>query len=103
MNVQQVKLDKMFLSKPSSLALEPSSPGWIEEPKYQGLKHVFLKMMLFYSKQSRSIRGAHAIYSRVTSQVDSPAIYEGDHFSYIHILLDHIIEFPSIIMICCDL
>ncbi|KAG4137053.1 hypothetical protein ERO13_D07G047600v2 [Gossypium hirsutum] len=33
-------------------------------------------MMLFYSKQSKSIRGANVIYRRVLSQVDKPAIYE---------------------------
>ncbi|KAF4358403.1 hypothetical protein F8388_018267 [Cannabis sativa] len=75
-NETAVNLDKMFWSKPCSLALDPSSPLRIEEPKYEGIKHVMLKLMLFYSKQSRSIRGANAVYSRITSQVDEPAIYE---------------------------
>ncbi|XP_062092225.1 uncharacterized protein LOC133798057 [Humulus lupulus] len=75
-NETAVNLDKMFWSKPCSLALDPSSPLRIEEPKYQGIKHIMLKLMLFYSKQSRSIRGANAVYSRITSQVDEPAIYE---------------------------
>ncbi|KAL4324547.1 hypothetical protein GQ457_11G030150 [Hibiscus cannabinus] len=71
-----VNLDKMFRSKPCSLALPPDSPLRVEDPKYEGLKRIVLKMMLFYSKQSRSIRGANVIYRRVLSQVDKPAIYE---------------------------
>lgn len=39
--------------------------------------------MLFYSKQSKSIRGANVIYSRVTSQVDKPPIYNGYSFTLI--------------------
>ncbi|XP_004485601.2 uncharacterized protein [Cicer arietinum] len=35
-----------------------------------------LKLMLFYSKQSRSIRGANVVYRRILSQVDKPPIYE---------------------------
>jgi cytochrome b pre-mRNA-processing protein 3 len=39
--------------------------------------------MLFYSKQSKSIRGANVIYDRITSQVDSAAIYDGtSSYSY---------------------
>ncbi|GLU20883.1 hypothetical protein SLE2022_370600 [Rubroshorea leprosula] len=71
-----VNLDKMFWSKPCSLALAPDSPLRIEEPKYEGIKYFILKLMLFYSKQSKSIRGANVIYKRVISQVDKPAIYE---------------------------
>ncbi|KAK8680182.1 hypothetical protein V6N13_109135 [Hibiscus sabdariffa] len=71
-----VNLDKMFRSKPCSLALPPDSPLRVEDPKYEGLKRIVLKLMLFYSKQSRSIRGANVIYRRVLSQVDKPAIYE---------------------------
>lgn len=79
-NVRQVNLDKLFWSKPCSLALDPSSPLRVEEPKYEGIKHIMLKLMLFYSKQSKSIRGANAVYWRITSQVDTPTIYEGDLF-----------------------
>lgn len=67
----------MFWSKPCSLALAPDSPLRVEDPKYEGIKRIVLKMMLFYSKQSKSIRGANVIYRRLLSQVDKPAIYEG--------------------------
>ncbi|GAA0159314.1 chaperone [Lithospermum erythrorhizon] len=72
----QVNLNKMFWSKPCSLALHPDSPLRSEDPQYEGLKRLFLTMMLFYSKQSRSIRGANVIYRRVLSQIDKPAIYD---------------------------
>ncbi|KAL8151254.1 hypothetical protein V2J09_021062, partial [Rumex salicifolius] len=71
----KVKIDKMFWSKPCSLALTPESPFRVEEPNYEGIRYFMLKMLLFYSKQSQSIRGANVIYKRVISQVDKPAIY----------------------------
>lgn len=49
----------------------------IEEPKYEGIRRIILKMLLFYSKQSKSIRGANVVYRRIISQVDKPAIYDG--------------------------
>lgn len=73
----QVKLDKMFWSKPCSLALPRDSPLKAEEPDYQGIKRFMLKLMLFYSKQSKSIRGANVVYRRIVSQIDKPPIYEG--------------------------
>ena len=76
-------MDKKFWSKPCSLALAAYSPLRVEDPKYEGIKRIILKMMLFYSKQSKSIRGANMIYRRVLSQVDKPAIYEGMSALYI--------------------
>lgn len=67
----------MFWSKPCSLALPVDSPLRVEDPQYEGIKHFFLKLMLFYSKQSRSIRGANVIYRRIVTQIDKPAIYNG--------------------------
>lgn len=75
---EQVNLNKMFWSKPQSLALAPDSPLRIEEPQYEGIQRLFLKLMLFYSKQSTSIRGANVIYLRVIHQIDRPAIYDGE-------------------------
>ncbi|XP_059666910.1 uncharacterized protein LOC132312537 isoform X2 [Cornus florida] len=72
---QEVNLSKQFWSKPCSLALAPDSPLRIEEPKYEGIRRIILKLLLFYSKQSISIRGANVVYRRVVSQVDKPAIY----------------------------
>uniref|UniRef100_A0A5B6YX78 Ubiquinol-cytochrome c chaperone domain-containing protein n=1 Tax=Davidia involucrata TaxID=16924 RepID=A0A5B6YX78_DAVIN len=71
----EVNLNKMFWSKPCSLALAPDSPLRIEEPKYEGIRRIILKLLLFYSKQSKSIRGANVVYGRIVSHVDKPAIY----------------------------
>ncbi|PNY07716.1 ubiquinol-cytochrome c reductase complex chaperone CBP3-like protein [Trifolium pratense] len=71
-----VNLDKLFWSKPCSLVLPPDSPLRVDEPDYQGFKRFMLKLMLFYSKQSKSIRGANVVYKRIVSQVDKPLIYE---------------------------
>jgi len=67
----------MFLSKPCSLALPPDSPLRAADPQYEGIKRFMLTLLLFYSKQSKAIRGANVVYDRITSQVDSPAIYDG--------------------------
>ncbi|XP_054824094.1 uncharacterized protein LOC129322083 [Prosopis cineraria] len=75
-NESKVNLDKMFWSKPCSLALAENSPLRVQEPNFEGIKRFFLKMMLFYSKQSKSIRGANVMYQRILSQVDKPPIYE---------------------------
>ncbi|KAI3905208.1 hypothetical protein MKX01_017454 [Papaver californicum] len=68
--------NKMFWSKPYSLVLPPDSPLRVEEPHFDGFKRILLKLALFYTKQSKSIRWANAIYMRVVSQVDKPAIYD---------------------------
>lgn len=72
----EVNLNKMFWSKPHSLALAPHSPFRVEDPQYEGFKRFIFKLMLFYSKQSKSIRGANVIYRRVIHQVDRAAIYD---------------------------
>ncbi|XP_034711740.1 ubiquinol-cytochrome-c reductase complex assembly factor 1-like isoform X1 [Vitis riparia] len=71
----EVYFNEMFWSKPCSLALAQDSPLRVEEPKYEGIRHIIFKMLLFYSKQSKSIRGANVVYRRIASQVDKPAIY----------------------------
>ncbi|OIV93121.1 hypothetical protein TanjilG_20783 [Lupinus angustifolius] len=71
-----VNLDKMFWSKPCSLALPQDSPVRVDEPNYEGVKRFILRLMMFYSKQSKSIRGANVVYRRIVSQVDKPPIYE---------------------------
>ncbi|KAK6911838.1 hypothetical protein RJ641_023931 [Dillenia turbinata] len=74
-NRSEVNLNKAFWTKPCSLALAPGSPLRIEEPKFEGVTRFILKLLLFYSKQSKSIRGANVVYHRIVSQVDKPAIY----------------------------
>ncbi|KAF3335517.1 Ubiquinol-cytochrome-c reductase complex assembly factor 1 [Carex littledalei] len=72
----KVDLNAMFWSKPCSLALAKDSPLRIEEPEFSGMKRLMLKLLLFYSKQSKSIRGANIVYKRIISQVDKPPIYD---------------------------
>ncbi|ONK73483.1 uncharacterized protein A4U43_C04F32040 [Asparagus officinalis] len=72
----EVRLNALFWSKPCSLSLAPHSPLRIEEPHYEGIRRFMLKLLLFYSKQSKSLRGANVVYRRITSQVDKPAIYD---------------------------
>ncbi|KAJ0772111.1 putative ubiquinol-cytochrome c chaperone/UPF0174 [Helianthus annuus] len=66
----------MFRTKAVSLALPPGSPHRINEPNYTGIRLFILRLMLFYSKQSMSIRAANVIYRRVVSQVDNPMVYD---------------------------
>ncbi|XP_024984972.1 ubiquinol-cytochrome-c reductase complex assembly factor 1 isoform X1 [Cynara cardunculus var. scolymus] len=73
---QLVNLNKMFRAKPRSLALPPGSSKRINEPNYEGIRRFILRLMLFYSKQSTSIRAANVIYRRVISQVDKPSVYD---------------------------
>ncbi|CAL5062720.1 unnamed protein product [Urochloa decumbens] len=72
----EVRLNSMFLSKPCSLALPPDSPLRAADPQYEGIKRFMLTLLLFYSKQSKALRGANIVYDRITSQVDAPAIYD---------------------------
>lgn len=90
----------MFLSKPCSLALPPDSPHRAVEPHYEGIKRFLLTLLLFYSKQSKSIRGANVVYDRITSQVDAPAIYDGKLPAYY--LLDFFFSFDvcPVILLC---
>jgi cytochrome b pre-mRNA-processing protein 3 len=80
----------MFRSKPCSLALAPDSPLRIEEPEYEGIRRFVLKLLLFYSKQSKSIRGANVVYRRIVSQVDRPAIYEGEKIIMLFFTVRHL-------------
>lgn len=74
-NLEEVSLNSLFWWKSCSLALPPDSRMRVEEPHFEGIKYVMLKMMLFYSKQSKYIRGANVVYRRIKYQVDKPAIY----------------------------
>ncbi|KAI7748906.1 hypothetical protein M8C21_023543 [Ambrosia artemisiifolia] len=73
---QLVNLNKMFRTKPVTLALPLRSPQRINEPNYKGVRLFILRLMLFYSKESVSIRAANVIYRRVVSQVENPMVYD---------------------------
>jgi hypothetical protein len=86
----------MFLSKPCSLALPPDSPHRAVDPQFKGIRRFLLTLLLFYSKQSKSIRGANVVYDRITSQVDTPAIYDGKLPTYYRICLFFHVIFVSV-------
>lgn len=67
-NLEEVSLNSLFWWKSCSLALPPDSRMRVEEPHFEGIKYVMLKMMLFYSKQSKYIRGANVVYRRIKYQ-----------------------------------
>lgn len=87
----------MFWSKPCSLALAADSPLRVEEPKYEGIKHTIFKLLLFYSKQSQSIRGANVVYKRIISQVEKPLIYEGESSLMLLLMIRISLDFFSFI------
>ncbi|KAH9329621.1 hypothetical protein KI387_001729, partial [Taxus chinensis] len=72
----QVRGSMAFLSKPCSLALHANSKFWVHEPEYKGIHYFFLKLLLYYSKESRSIRNANVLYKRIVYQVDRSDIYD---------------------------
>lgn len=67
----------MFRTKANSLALPSGSPRRINEPNYEGIRRFILRLMLFYSIQSTSIRAANVIYRRVVSHVEKQSVYDG--------------------------
>ncbi|CAM8964163.1 unnamed protein product [Rhodiola kirilowii] len=71
-----VNLNKMFWSKPCSLALLPDSPLRIEEPKFEGLKHNISRCCFFIVSRASPSEGANVVYIRLASQVDKSAIYD---------------------------
>ncbi|EHA8591591.1 ubiquinol-cytochrome-c reductase complex assembly factor 1 [Cocos nucifera] len=75
----EVRLNAMFWSKPCSLTLAPNSPLRVEEPQFEGIRRIMLTLLLFYSEQSKSIRGANVVYRRIKYQVDRPDIYDVFH------------------------
>lgn len=75
-----MNLNKLFWSKPRSLALAADSPYRYKDPQHNRFTQFMLKFLLYYSKQSRFVGSANAIYGRVVYQVDRPAIYDGQFF-----------------------
>lgn len=60
---------------PRSLSLDPNSRFRVSDPVPEGFKRTVLKLLGYYSRQSRLIRGANTLYSRISSQVDQPELY----------------------------
>ncbi|KAG0581001.1 hypothetical protein KC19_4G217000 [Ceratodon purpureus] len=58
-----------------SLSLDSSSRLRVVDPAPEGFKRTVLTLLGYYGKQSRLIRGANTLYSRISSQVDQPELY----------------------------
>lgn len=63
---------------PRSLSLDPNSRFRVSDPVPEGFKRTVLKLLGYYSRQSRLIRGANTLYSRISSQVDQPELYASE-------------------------
>jgi len=61
--------------KARSLSLISSSRFRVVDPAPSGFTHTVLKLLGYYGKQSRLIRGANTLYSRISSQVNQPKLY----------------------------
>lgn len=61
-----------------SLSLDFSSRFRLVDPAPEGFKRTVLKLLGYYGKQSRLIRGANILYSRISSQVDQPELYASE-------------------------
>lgn len=61
-----------------SLSLDSSSRLRVVDPAPEGFKRTVLKLLGYYGKQSRLIRGANTLYSRISSQVDQPELYASE-------------------------
>lgn len=72
----QVSGNMVFMSKPCSLALPPNSKLSVQEPEFKGFYRFILRLLLYYSKESRYIRKADVFYKRIIYQVDRPEIYD---------------------------
>lgn len=72
----QVSGNMAFMSKPRSLALPPNSTLSVQEPEFKGFYRFILRLLLYYSKESRYIRTTEVLYKRIVYQVDRPEIYD---------------------------
>lgn len=64
--------------KAHSLGLAPDSRFRVVDPAPSGFSHAMLKLMGYYGKQSRLIRGANTLYTRISSQVNQPELYASE-------------------------
>eukprot|EP00249_Psilotum_nudum_P003846 c17346_g1_i2 orf=464-1315(+) len=62
---------------PCSLVLPLDSKLRVVDPEHIGLRGLALRILGFHSRQSKLIRGAHILYSRITNQVEKPEFYAG--------------------------
>lgn len=64
--------------KAHSLGLAPDSRFRVVDPAPSGFLHGVLKVLGYYGKQSRLIRGANTLYARISNQVNQPELYASE-------------------------
>jgi hypothetical protein len=82
LSLQDLEIEKQKTIKASSLSLDRSSRIRVVDPAPSGFTHTVLKLLGYYGKQSRLIRGANTLYSRISHQVDQPELYASELFFY---------------------
>lgn len=73
--LQDLEIENQRTIKARSLSLDSSSRFRVVDPAPSGFTHTVLKLLGYYGKQSRLIRGANTLYSRISSQVNQPELY----------------------------
>lgn len=66
------------LLKPRSLALDPESNFRVVDSAPPGFQGTMLKLLGYYGRQSRLIRGANTLYARISSRVNQPELYASE-------------------------
>lgn len=72
---KDLEIEKRRTIKARSLSLDSTSRFRVVDPASSGFTHTVLKLLGYYGKQSRLIRGANTLYSRISSQVNQPELY----------------------------
>lgn len=65
----------LFTSKPQSLTLPPASKLRVLERQPTGFTGFALRLMGYYHRDSKFLRGARTLHSRVARHVENPALY----------------------------
>jgi len=79
-SLQDLEIESQRTVKARSLSLDSSSRFRVVDPASSGLTRTVLKLLGFYGKQSRLIRGANTLYSRISSQVNQPELYASESY-----------------------
>ena len=85
--LQDLEIEKQKTIKARSLSLDSSSRFRVVDPAPSGFTHTVLKLLGYYGKQSRLIRGANTLYSRISLQVNQPELYASESYFMSKILI----------------
>lgn len=77
---QDHEIENQRTIKARSLSLDSRSRYRVVDPAPSGWTRTVLKLLGYYGKQSRLIRGANTLYSRISSQVNQPELYASESY-----------------------